>query len=392
MKQTIILFLVSLWTIKTLSQEKKITVILKNEITKEVVSGASVSVVNSNQGAVSNEEGVFRLSIDAPSEIVITHLTYKTKVIPSSDLKQAETIVFLEENDTKLEEMIISKTPIYQVLSALVENSAKRLTMPIHLSTYCREFVKNYGNYSRFSDGLVDLHIKGKAKKVDIDAVALQNRSYGLNEKDPASEHLIGFKLDRIIEKTYEFSVLKTFCTKKSQKDYDFEIKSNPSDDNVYFIYITPKKEAEKLLYEAKVAYNRSQKLILSVDMKIADSHLQYSKEMNFILMRALFKKDDFKATFKFENDKYFLANTFADVHFKAWNKRGMDYDLEAKNAFVVKNYADENFSYDKEEIMDNSVLARNKNNIKSQYWEFDSGLTLTIEEEKIVEKLASKS
>ncbi|ESU25313.1 hypothetical protein FLJC2902T_31210 [Flavobacterium limnosediminis JC2902] len=390
MKKYLLMLMAFVCTVTSFGQEKNITVILKNETTKEVIPGASVSVVNSNQGAVSNDEGIFRLSINQPSQIIITHLTYKAISLSSNDLKQGDNILLMQENETNLEEIIISKTPIYQVLAALVENSAKRLSMPIHLNTYCREFVKNQGKYSRFTDGLVDLHIKGKAKKVNIDAIAIQNRSYGLNE-DEASEQLIGFNLDKIVEKTYEFSDLKKLCNKKSEKDYDFEIKSNPSDDNIYIIHITPKKEAEKLLYNFKVAYNRSQKLILSVDYKIADSHLQYSKEMNFLIMRFMLKRHKFKANFKFEKDRYFLANTFADVHFKAWNKK-KNFDLEASNALVVKGHKDENFSYDENEVMDSPVLARNENNIKTKYWEFDSGLTPTSEEEKIIEKLASKS
>ncbi|HSD14216.1 MAG TPA: carboxypeptidase-like regulatory domain-containing protein [Flavobacterium sp.] len=392
MKEKLLLLIFFVCTVVSFAQEKKITVVLKNEKNQEVIPGATVSVVHSNQGAVSNEDGTFRLTLQATSEIVITHLTFKTIVLSSDNLKLDENVVFMQENDIQMEEMIISKIPIYQVLSVLVDNSAKRLSMPIHLNTYCREFIKNQGKYSRFTDGLVDLHIKGKAKKVDIDAIAIQNRSYGLNEDDPTSEQLIGFNLDKIIENTYEFRALKKLCNKKSEKDYDFEIKSNPSDENIYIINITPKKEVEKLLYNFKVAYNRTENLILSVEYKIADSHIQYSKEMNLLILKFLIKKENFKANFKLEKDRYFLANTFSDVCFKAWNKRSMNYDLEASNALVVKGHSDENFSYDKKDIMNKPVLARNENNIKSKYWEFDSGLTPTTDEEKIIEKLAAKS
>ncbi|MGX7666772.1 carboxypeptidase-like regulatory domain-containing protein [Flavobacterium pedocola] len=374
------------------AQEKNIEVILKNAATKEAIFGASVSVKNSNQGAVSNEEGLFKLTIASPSEILITHLTYKAMVISSGELKPGVNTVYMEVNDVTMEEMIISKTPIYEVLAALVENSRLHLSNPIHLNTYCREFVKNHGKYTRFTDGLVDLHIKGKPKNIDVDAIALQNRSYGLNEEDNTSEMLIGFRLDDIIEKTYEFGVLKKFCNKSSTENYDFEIKSNPSNENMYVIHITPKKEVAELLYEIKVAYDINKKVILAIDYKIADSHLQYSKEVNLLIARVLIKKNTFKANFRFENGKYFLSSTLVDAHFKFWNKRKINYDMEAKNALIVTNASDETFTYDKKQVMRKGLLVKRENNIKTNYWEFDSGLTPTAEEQQVIEKLRTKS
>lgn len=370
------------------AQQKQITVVLKNESTKEAIPGATVSVKNFNQGAITNDDGLFRLTLESPSEIQVTHLTYKPLTLSSQELKEGENIIFMQENDVTMEEIVISNTPVYQLLSSLIENSTKRLSMPIHLNTYCREFVKNHDKYTRFTDGLVDLHIQGKPKKIDVDAIALQNRSYGLNEEDETSDLLIGFNVDKIIEKTYEFGILKNFCSAKSEKQYDFEIKSNPSNENIYIIHITPKAEVEEMLYQLKVAYDVNKKLILSVESKIAESHLKYSAEVNLLLARALIRKNDFKAVFKFENNNYFLANTLTDIHFKLWNRRKINYDMEAKNAMVITNYKAEDFRYDKKQIMKKGSLVKKETNIKTKYWEFDSGLSPTSEEEHIIKKL----
>ena len=391
MKKILVLFVFVFASVIS-AQEKNITVVLKNESSKEPISGASVSVKNSNKGAVSNDEGTFRLSLTSSSEIEISHLTYKPLVVSSKELKEGENVIFMKENDVTMEEIIISKIPVYELLSGLIENSANKLSMPIHLNTYCREFIKNHGKHTRFTDGLVDLHIKGKPKKIDVDAIALQNRSYGLNEEDEASEMLIGFDLDRIIEKTYEFGILKNYSSKKSEKKYNFEIKSNPSNENIQIIHITPKSDVEEMLYHVKVAYDINKKVILSVESKIAESHLKYSNEVNLLIARALIKKSDFKANFKFENDKYFLANTLTNIHFKLWNKRNIDYDMEAKNAMVITNYNNEDFSYNKSEVMKKGSLVKKETNIKTKYWEFDSGLTPTSEEEDIITSLASKT
>nr|MBP8066373.1 hypothetical protein [Flavobacterium sp.] len=63
MKRCFLLFTAIFITGIVTSQEKNITVILKNAITKDVIPGASVSVKDKGIGAVSNEDGLFKLSI-----------------------------------------------------------------------------------------------------------------------------------------------------------------------------------------------------------------------------------------------------------------------------------------------------------------------------------------
>ena len=391
MKRCFLLFTALFITGIVTSQEKNITVILKNAITKDVIPGASISVKDKGIGAVSNDDGVFKLSAPVSSEIQISHLTFKPLVIAVKDLKEGDNTVFMEVNDFTMEEVIVSKTPIYEVLAALIDNSRQQLSNPIHLNTYCREFIKNHGKYTRFTDGLVDLHIKGKPKNIDVDAVAIQNRSYGLNEEEEASKMLVGFSLEDIIEKTYEFGVLKKFTKKSSLENYDFEIKSNPANENMYIIHITPKKEVQELLFNVKVAYDITKKVILSVELKTADSHLQYAKEINILIARALIKKSHFRAEFKFENNKYVLASTLADLHFKLWNKRKINYDMEAKNALIVTKFQNETFAYNKKDVIKKGRLFKQTNNIKTNYWEFDSGLTPTHEEQAVIDNLKTK-
>lgn len=374
-----------------LSQEKNITVTLRNKLTQEVISGASVSVKDKGIGAVSNDDGIFKLSIPATSEIQISHLTFKTLTIAVKDLKEGDNVLFMDVNDFTMEEVIVTTTPVYEILAGLIDNSRQQLSNPIHLNTYCREFIKNHGKYTRFTDGLVDLHIKGKPKNIDVDAVAVQNRSYGLTEEEEAAKMLVGFSLEDIIEKTYEFGVLKKFTKKSSLEKYDFEIKSNPANENMYIIHITPKKEVEELLFNVKVAYDSHKKIILSVEQKTADTHIQYSKEINILIARALIKNSHFKAEFKFENNKYVLSSTLADIHFKLWNKRKINYDMEAKNALIVSKFQNETFAYNKKDVIKKGRLFKQTNNIKTHYWEFDSGLTPTHDEQAVIDKLKSK-
>ena len=88
-----------LFPIGLFAQNKEIVVILKDYETNLPVSDATITVLSTKQGLVSNEEGVFKLSLEKPSKIEISHTTYKTLTINSSSLKLKENIIYLESNN-----------------------------------------------------------------------------------------------------------------------------------------------------------------------------------------------------------------------------------------------------------------------------------------------------
>jgi len=96
MKKHILFLFVFICATTITAQEKTIRVTLQNALTKEPVQSASVVVNNSSLGTISNDEGDFHLTLSKPSEISITHLAYKSKVISSSDYNDKGAVVFLK--------------------------------------------------------------------------------------------------------------------------------------------------------------------------------------------------------------------------------------------------------------------------------------------------------
>ena len=78
----IYLLLFLLFSIVSFSQSET-TVILKDIDTGLPVEDAVITILRTNQGLISNSEGVFKLSLTRPSTIEIYHTSYKKLLIKS---------------------------------------------------------------------------------------------------------------------------------------------------------------------------------------------------------------------------------------------------------------------------------------------------------------------
>jgi hypothetical protein len=146
--------------------------------------------------------------LEKPSKIEISHTTYKTLTINSSSLKLKENIIYLESNNKTLEEIIVTKKHPQEILKNLVENSSQKLTVPINLKIYVREFFKSNDKYTSFNDGLLNFYIQGKPGSIKSDILVEQNRFYGLIN-DAVHESTLGYNLNDIIANYYEFKYFK---------------------------------------------------------------------------------------------------------------------------------------------------------------------------------------
>ena len=79
MKNTF-LFYFLVFSILSFAQERVISGVIKDFTTKKVVAGVSISIVGSNAGTVSNEEGGFKIAVpEGYSKINFSHVSYDLK-------------------------------------------------------------------------------------------------------------------------------------------------------------------------------------------------------------------------------------------------------------------------------------------------------------------------
>ena len=72
----------------------------------------------------------------------------------------------MEPNTQQLEEFIVTKDHPQQILKRIVANSKDKMTIPMNLKIYLREFYKRDSEIVFFNDGLINFQILGNEKNI----------------------------------------------------------------------------------------------------------------------------------------------------------------------------------------------------------------------------------
>ncbi|WP_264554534.1 carboxypeptidase-like regulatory domain-containing protein [Flavobacterium sp. N1946] len=366
------------------------TVALKDYETNLPIEDASITVLNTRQGLVSNKDGIFKISLDKPSKIQISHASYKTITINSSSLKLKENIIYMDRSTKTLEEVIITTKHPQEILKKLVENSSDKLTIPVNLKVYVREFFKKNDKYTSFNDGLLNFYIQGRPTSVKTDILVEQNRFYGLIN-DEVDESTLGYNLNDIIGNYYEFKYLEKVVEAYSKKKYDYEIKTFPNKQDCYIMNIRPLQNIDGYLPDFYIVYDYKKNIIIEINSSVLTERYEFKGVTDFLVIKGKIFNSVFNATYKYDGKNYYLASSKEEIGFKTTNKKKEEERIEVKNYLVTTNFGTKPVPYDKSDVYKEKSLFNKRNTILTNYWEFDSGLTPTEEEKQIIESLASK-
>lgn len=377
------------------AQQITLRATVKDALTSEPIISASIGIKNSSIGTITNEEGVFQLTAPKSGSIIISYLGYKTLTIPVSDFTDQMKIIFLEQSEEVLEEVMITKVPLYEILQEVMDVSTKRFNRPIVLNTYYREFVKSDNKYTKFSDGLLDYHINGSGKKIKSDLIVKQNRSISLvSDEDQDEAFGSVLNVQRGILNSYNFAfVSKSLLEDDAYDAYDFTLKSKKDKEgNEFFcIVFEPKPEVEKTLLKGTITYDPKTKLIFDIDMSFAPSHLQYAKTINILLFRLSILDVKFKAAYKMTGNNYVLAFNNRYAKLRVWNKKH-NVLLESRSDLIVTNFGKDDLAYNKKEIFKRKQLYQKPSQYTDKFWNKNNAIVLTAEEEQIINNLEKES
>lgn len=373
------------------SQTISIRGLLKDAATKEPIIAASIGIQNTGMGTISNEEGVFQLTTPKTGAIIISCLGYKVLTVPVADFGEATLTISLEQSEEILEEVMVTKVPLQQILLDIIAVSKARFNKPITLHTYYREFVKLNGKYKKFSDGLLDYHASGGSKKTKTDLVVKQNRSFSLT-LPTEDEDQIGttVNVQKGIFNSYNFEFLeKQVVNKKDFENYDFTLKSRKNKDGkeLYAIIIEPKIEIEKSLYEGAFVYDPETKLIYDVDLHFAESHKKFPRVISLLGLHVSPLDIKFRAAYKMVNNNYVLSHNNRYVHYKVWTKKYQEI-TESRSDLIVTDFEKDDLSYNKKDVFKKKYLYEKATKYDGKFWQKNNAIVLTDEEEKVISAL----
>lgn len=270
MRKILFLFLITAFYTSAFSQIKEFTLIVKDIDTDEPVEEVTITALKTRQGFLTNGDGVAKVSLSRNSDLELTHSSYKSLIVRYNTL-QKENVVYMESNLRLLEEVVLTQNHPQDILKGLVENSLNHVTVPANLKVYLREFYKKNDNYVYFNDGLVNFQVLGSPKNIKTDILIEQNRSVGLLDGDIDAD-ILGYNLNNIMENYYQFKYLNEVLSKKALKEYDFQVKTYPQNEDYLAIKISPYEEAKGVLSNFYIIYDSSKKLIVEINSTVPSS------------------------------------------------------------------------------------------------------------------------
>lgn len=149
-------------------------VILDGSNKTEVLPFTNVIIENTSIGTISNEEGVFELTVSKKylnANVVISFVGYKNKLIPVSDFKKKKKKIYLEPVSEALSEVVIKTRNKYQeYVGEAIQNANKNYAnYPVYLDAYYRELTQIDASYTKYTDADARLYYTSYQDTFDVD-------------------------------------------------------------------------------------------------------------------------------------------------------------------------------------------------------------------------------
>lgn len=368
------------------AQNLEFSVIVKDVMTGQPIEEVTITALKTKQGFLTNKAGEAVINLSQASDLKLEHFTYKPYVVKFADLDKKVNEIYLETNVRQLEEIILTKEHPQEILQRLVDNSLQKITIPINLKVYLREFYKKNDVPVFFNDGLINFQVLGDSKSMKNDILVEQNRSVGLLDED-ITEDLLGYDLNNIIENYYQFKYLGEILGSRAKKRYDFQVVSYPSNEDFLMIKVKPLMEANGVLSDFTILYDRDKMIIMEISSMVASSRLEELRQ-SFLSSNKIFKLE-FKNTFRLDNNVYYLANSKEVIGFEKKYKKE-SRRIEVKNHMVITNFDKKMFDYSDKNVFKGKSLINKKTQFFTNYWDMESGFLSTKEEKEVIERLSN--
>lgn len=380
-----------LFSLLSFSQTKEVILVFKDKTSGALIENVIVAILRTDENFQSNKEGLVKFSLNKPSRINIKHTEYKELNINSVTLKDAETVIFLDNISQDIEDIVITNRQSFSILKTLIIKSMNKLTAPINLKIYSREFFKYNNEYTSYSDGLVNFCLKDKPNKFAADILVEQNRTYNLINNEKIEKKTLSYNMYDIIQNYYDFKYIANLAESKAKKKFDFEIKTVKGKADFYQMIIVPKQEIEEFLPTVTIIYDNKKNIILELEYFVEPNRFDYSDVSNLKVVKGKIFNSTFKALYILDGDDYFLASTKEEIGLMVKDKKEVENKVEIVNYLITTQHSRKFVPYEKEDVFKEKSLINKKNAIITEYWETNSGLLLTSEEKKIVDNLQLK-
>ncbi|MTH14341.1 hypothetical protein [Flavobacterium sp. LC2016-01] len=386
MRRLVLLFIV-LFNFAAFAQDAEYSIVVKDIETQLPIENATVFIMKTKQTLLSNKDGKVTFRLNGSSSLQVSQIDYEKVTLRWGPLKPDLFVVYLESNNTKLDEIVVSKENPQKILQKIVVNSRQKLASSYRLKVFVREFFMLDNKYSYYNDGLVNFQFTASQKKSTTTLLVEQNRSYGLLDTDVSAD-LKGYNLNDIMESYCNLKYFDPLLDSKTRKEYDFITRGHPNNKNYYIMAITPLDKSKKALDTFEVIYDPVKKLIVEFSIIITPQNLLQVEEQTKIGSKNV-TRSIVKVNYRIDGEDYYLLSSNEEIGYDLILKDHIK-NIQVRNSFVTTHFNRQNFTYSESDVFKEKSLFNKKNKVLTKYWEI-SGFVPTEEEKAIVDSLEFK-
>lgn len=387
MRGLLLLFVVLVNT-TIFAQNTEYSIVVKDIETQLPIENAIVYIMKTKQTLLSNKDGKVTFMLTGASNVQVSETNYETVTLRWGTLKPDMFVVYLKNNNNKLEEIVVSKEKPEKNLQKIVSNSRQKLANAYRLKVYVREFFMLDNKYSYYNDGLVNFQFEGNQKKATTTLLVEQNRSYGLLVDDVSGD-LMGYNLNNIMENYSNLKYFDPLLDSKTKKEYDFTTRGHPNNKEYYIMSVTPLDKSKKALDTFEIIYDPKKKLIVEFSIIIMPGNLAQIEEQTKAGSKNI-TRSQVKVTYRIDGEDYYLMSSNEEIAYDLILKDQVKKNIQVRNNFITTGFNRQNFTYKESDVFKEKTLFNKQNKILTKYWDI-SGFTATEEEKAIIESLEFK-
>jgi len=293
---------------------------------------ASISVSGTTISTISNSEGKFSIKIPLEkqnSNLVISYLGYKNKVIPIKDLKPEKNILVLEPSNTILEEVVVKVLDAKNIFLAVLKNRSQNYGVdPIQMTGFYRETIRKRRSYVSLSESIVTI----QKQPFSLGSQDQINLFKGRKNADYAKLDTVNFKLQGGPFSALYIDLIKYpsfLFSENAFEVYDFSLEeiTQINDNQVLVLAFKQKPNNENPLYYGKLYIDAKSLAVISASFQLnvedkVKAGLQFTSKKP-VGVDVYPTEVRYQINYRQQNGKWIFAYSRGDLTFKLkWDKK----------------------------------------------------------------------
>ena len=264
---------------------------------QQPVQFASVGLLHTPVGTVSNAVGVFKLSIptNRPTDsLLVSSIGYASYRVAVASLSSGKPcLLALAPQAVALQAAaVVGYTP-QTLLKRAVRTTYTHLLSPALFKSYYRELVRVNGTYTKYADGLVDYRVVANPRKLfkpDIQVRITQSRAKVVRVADTSVQDVPSvIDVEQAIN-GYDGNadIRSNFLDSTDFSFYRYELRepAGPVDEPFYVVSFTPTTHDLDHLYQGTVRIDKQTGCFQAIDMELAPNLAEYAHSANLLIVK----------------------------------------------------------------------------------------------------------